>query len=50
MGIIGAVVALVMLYVIGRASALWRKVKFDRRRANAEYPITESDPTGNNIA
>lgn len=50
MGIVAALVALVSLYVLERAAAFRRKVKLEKRRANAEYPITGNDPTGNLIA
>jgi len=49
-GFVVAFVAMVSLFVIERAAAWWRKVKFEKHRAKAEYPITASDPTGNLIA
>ena len=48
-GFVLAGAAIVTLYVGERVTALWRRARIDRRRAKAEYPITENDPVGRTI-
>jgi hypothetical protein len=43
-------VAFGSVYLLDRAVALRNKLRGERRRAKAEYPITANDPTGRLIA
>jgi len=51
MGIVIAVSGLLVVFVAERATAYVRKARIDKRRSQADYPVTDyNDPIGNNIA
>jgi hypothetical protein len=45
--VLGAV--LVTFYAGERVTALLRKARIERRRVDADYPITANDPTGRTV-
>lgn len=49
MGFVVLGAALVTFYAAERVASLLRKARIERRRAKADYPITENDPVGRTI-
>lgn len=44
---IGAVLG--TIYALERGSALWRRMRREKDRSRADYPISANDPTGRSI-